>query len=208
MKETELARKVIAWLEEKGWDVYQEVQIRELGPIADIVAIKDGKVWAIECKTAYGSGVLGQADRWYTDFKSVAVPFRGRGYAKGRKDVGIIAVYGNGEVSIAVDAPEMEWHHESKVFINTVTDRHKTFCVAGSPGGGHLTAYKLTMEKVENFVSENPGCTARQIVDELGKMHYASEAGARGSLSTSMQTHEFEFYEVDTSVRPARYYLK
>lgn len=37
MKETELAKVVIRYLEEMGWDVYQEVQPHAQGPVADIV---------------------------------------------------------------------------------------------------------------------------------------------------------------------------
>ena len=36
--EVDLGKKIIPWLERNGWEVYQEVQFRGYGGIADIVA--------------------------------------------------------------------------------------------------------------------------------------------------------------------------
>src|SRR5690606_4362918 len=50
--------------------------------IADIVAVKDNKVWVIETKLAFGSKVIEQAYFWhpYADYISIAVP---RNYKNG-----------------------------------------------------------------------------------------------------------------------------
>jgi len=42
MKETELVKGVIAWLQDMKWDVYQEVQVFSYGAIADIVGLFNG----------------------------------------------------------------------------------------------------------------------------------------------------------------------
>jgi len=52
MKETDLAERVINWLEDQHWEIYQEVQFRGYGGIADIVAVRAGYLWIIECKTS------------------------------------------------------------------------------------------------------------------------------------------------------------
>ena len=64
MKETVLAEKVIAWLEDYGWDVYQEVQIFPAGEVCDIVAVQNRIVWAIETKTTFCLAVIAQAEKW------------------------------------------------------------------------------------------------------------------------------------------------
>ena len=45
MKETDLAKPIIFYLEEHGWDVYQEVIIH--GRIADIVATFGKLTWIL-----------------------------------------------------------------------------------------------------------------------------------------------------------------
>jgi hypothetical protein len=76
LKETEVAAAVVAWLEEAGWDVYQEVQVKRFGRIADIVAVMERRVWIIECKTSLSMAVIGQAYDWQESvhWVSVAVP--------------------------------------------------------------------------------------------------------------------------------------
>lgn len=74
--EQDLAQVVVAWLEEQGWEVYQEVMAWAGGPIADIVARKDGQYWIIEVKRRLNLTVLAQAARWgeHAHMVSVALP--------------------------------------------------------------------------------------------------------------------------------------
>jgi hypothetical protein len=76
LKETEVAAAVIAWLEDRGWDVYQEVKVRDHGRVADIVAVQERRVWVVECKTSLSLTVIGQAYDWQESvhWVSVAVP--------------------------------------------------------------------------------------------------------------------------------------
>ena len=81
MKETDLARAVVSYLESSGWDVYQEVlrNPHSMGgygsPRCDIFAVKGGVRWAIECKMSLGFRVLEQVEKWkgYANMVSVAV---------------------------------------------------------------------------------------------------------------------------------------
>lgn len=101
MRETELAKSVITWLEGNGWDVYQEVQPLRCDRVADIVAVSGPTLWIIECKTTLGLSVMAQALLWigWAHYVSVAVPdarhSRGRSYAYGclEQDTGLIEVY-------------------------------------------------------------------------------------------------------------------
>ena len=75
--ETALAARVVSWLEVQHFDVYQEVEHR--GDVADIIAVRAGLVWAIECKTTLSLAVMAQAARWQTHYRSLAVPM-GKNY--------------------------------------------------------------------------------------------------------------------------------
>jgi len=72
--EAELAARVVNWLREDGWKVYQEVD--GPGGIADIVAVKGTTTAVVECKLALNLTVLEQAARWipYSYFSCIAVP--------------------------------------------------------------------------------------------------------------------------------------
>jgi hypothetical protein len=50
----------LVWLESNGWTVHQEVQLTGLGRTVDIIAEKDNKLWAIECKNTFTESVLDQ----------------------------------------------------------------------------------------------------------------------------------------------------
>ena len=76
MKETDLAKSVIAWLQDLKWEVYQEVQVFSYGPIADIVATFGAITWVVETKISFSLKVMSQAEQWtpFSNLVSVAVP--------------------------------------------------------------------------------------------------------------------------------------
>lgn len=62
--ETDLAEKVVEWLQAQQWEVFQEVQLDSFGRIADIVAVSGPLLWVIECKTSQSFAVFEQAFQW------------------------------------------------------------------------------------------------------------------------------------------------
>lgn len=198
MKETELAASVIAWLEARDWDVYQEVQLSGYGGRADIVAVLDSKwVWVIECKMSLGLEVIGQAMMWQAHYRSVAVPAPrrwtrasqvGRAVAVQYARVGVLAVSRGGSIYEDSPAPLMRQHHAAAVRIRERLDPlQKVLVPAGSNAGGYLTPYRYAIMQVREYVEAHPGCTLQQIMDELGKMHYASETGAKQTLRLRLE---------------------
>jgi len=106
-----------------------------------------------------------------------------------------------------VKPPEGEGFYRVKEYIKQLTELHKTFALAGSSKGGHLTDYKLSMIEVKEFVSNNPGCTVREVVDELGALHYAHENSAKANLISTLEFVE-DWCTVDRSTRPPRLFMK
>lgn len=223
IKETDLAEAVIAWLEDQHWDVYQEVQIRGYGGIADIVAVQGPLVWVVECKTSLTWTVIEQAKRWRTHFRSIAVPSVRKPSYSGRTTayhacrqlfkIGVLEVLriGNHSWSIneKVSAPLMREHHPfAKHIRESLKPEHKTYARAGSTAGGHLTPYKATINIVKRFIRENPGCTLTEIMTDDGRWHYASNKSARSSIRSALETFESNWCRVDKSARPWRYYIR
>jgi hypothetical protein len=221
VKETRVAEKVIGWLEAQHWEIYQEVKVRSYGGVADIVAVQNGLVWVIECKRSLTLKVLAQARLWRVHFRSIAVPaLRKPGYerqtaydiAKNYLKVGVITVdYLSQAYSInqVVPPPLMrEYHQFAKQFQSLLTEEHKTFAKAGQAKGGYWTPYKSTIQACKKFIKDNPGCTMKEMIDYLGRMHYASDKSAIGTLRVNFQTIEKDWVRVDTSERPFRLYIR
>ena len=231
MKETELAEAVIAWLEEQHWDVYQEVQVYSLGSIADIVAVRGPIVYVIECKTSLTLTVLDQARRWRSHLRSVAVPKRKqKRYRSHDRDsaydiasrfyeIGVLEVSKHTSFDESVETWDVDevvrpklkrdFHLSSQRIRETLLPGHKTHKKAGSPSvGGHWTPYKSTINLVKRFIKNNPGCTFREIGDDLGKMHYSSIASAIGNLRAALMNWESHWCRVDMDSKPYRCYIK
>jgi hypothetical protein len=220
VSEADLAKKVIAWLEEQHWDVYQEVVFKHQSARADIVAVRAGLVWVIETKTSLTLAVLEQASNWCAHLRSIAVPGcfsdgggRGTAYGIARNylKIGIIEVGGKrGYVCEVVDPPIMrEYHNCAKRMRSQLKEEHKHYLAAGSNGGGYYTPYRETMEHVRRFIAAHPGCTLKQIMDDLkGLHHYASTASARSGVRTALSNWESDWCEVRMDGQKFTYYLK
>jgi hypothetical protein len=199
MTEVELAKQVIDWLKKDNWEVYQEVQIYGWGtPTADIVAVgyTDNKIpliWIIECKTSFGIAVAAQADYWRRNmaatYVSVAIPNcdinNNRGHAflyRHIKELGlgiILARHG----ALELLNPKVIRSHWSrrKDTLNMLMDAHKDYAEAGNPNGKKLTPFGITSNEVVRHVSRNPGCTIKEVLDNI-YTHYSSRACASGAI--------------------------
>ena len=219
MTEELLASNVISWLEEQHWDIYQEVQFHQNASIADIVAVRNGQLWVIECKQSLTLTVLEQAYRWKTHLRSVAVPRtktrrqqkRVLAYkiAKDYLRVGVLEVSQFGEVFLKVPAPIMrEYHNQSVYYKSLLKDEHKHYAKAGTRNGGYYTPYQDTIKRVKDFISNNPGCTLKEIMDFIGRSHYSNKQSARQSLRTALEHWESEWCCIKVIERKNYYFIK
>ncbi len=212
--EADVARPVVAWLEEQHWDVYQEVQFINYGKVADIVAVRHKLLWVIEVKKSLTLSVLDQAYRWATPLRSIAVP-----KAKKQRDVaerlarayfkvGIIEVGKSSNYSLGVyekqPAPLLRGNYPTTRMLSKLTEKHKHYAEAGSNKRNHLTPYKNTMDDVKYFITKNPGCAIKDIYEDLGKCHYASQASMKSSIQTSLDKYE-DWCLIDKTERPWKF---
>ena len=197
--EQELAAIVVDRLKAEGWEVFQEVQV--FSTVADIVAKKDSKLWIIETKTSLNLDVLGQAYDWrhFADMVSVAVPLsrhsRGRNFAHvvcRQLNIGLITVSStigwDNKPHWYIEVPAKDTTNDPILrqrLENSFCDLHKTWSKAGSPAGGHLTNFKLTNLNAIEYVKDNPGCTIKQLVDNIDT-HYANKNSAKSSILSAL----------------------
>jgi hypothetical protein len=187
--EVELAKRVVAYFEHDGWDVYQEVGCGSC--TADLVIIREPVIGVVECKTSFGLAVIAQAHHWkrYAHVSYVAVPgaFKrsgGRGLGQmicKEKGIGIIHV-NKWEVKQLL-APRLTRRIYKRI---KVREEHKTWAPAGTNGGGRWTPFRNTVKEMEQYVLRHPGCTMKEMMKGIDH-HYSSDSSARSSLSMYMR---------------------
>ncbi len=178
--EVEVAEKVVAWLEDLKWEVYQEVPVG--AGVADIVAVQGPVQWVIETKTGMSMQLLKQLDSRIgcAHMVSAAVPYGARSEIPYRLlkalGVGLLLLY-CGEVQERLRptffrriARPIELH-----------ESQKTFAKAGSPGGSHWSPFKTTSREVIGWVTANPGCTLRDMLTNV-RHHYDGLASAKRNI--------------------------
>ena len=219
MKESDLASHVVDWLENQHWDVYQEVRMfGYAGKTIDIVAVRAGVYWAIECKTSLSLTVLGQANehrRFHR--RSVAIPQqRSRRLSTGQTfalqvaekyGIGILRV-GDYEVREQVKAPLCR---RARSCIETVKkhlfEEQKYYRKAGSTEGHTWTPYQKTMRALYRLIAEKPGITLKEIMAGL-EHHYATDASARQCIPNALETWGKEWCRVDRDGKVRKYYIR
>ena len=197
--EAQLAFIVENFLKSKGWTVYKEVKPNSLNMIADIVAVKDKKIWIIETKLNYGTKVLDQAYKWlnYAHYVSIAVPNSKHvshvlDHFMNHYGIGKIFVIPEvdktkGIVSIKKD-PKNNKEVIDLAIWNSLHEEQKD-SIAGTKGGGYITPYKLTIKSVKDYLKYNPRSTIEDIVHNINH-HYTSKSVAINTLSKTLSEVE------------------
>lgn len=211
MKETDLGEILVDWLKKNKpeWEVYQEIRpSKYVGtPVADIVCVnRDNYVWVIEIKKNLNLDVIRQAVSWAVDYRSIAIRLPKTKSADSNARWWLQRInsdWGVGSLIIHPDFSsrqvvehktpkqyELACYHRTD-FVKTVLDgKTKGFAQAGSNEGGYWTPYKESMIKVREYVEKHPGCGVGDIVDALGKLHYANAHSARTNLVKALNNIE------------------
>ena len=200
MKETELAKSVIVWLKAQHWEVYQEVQPTSCARVADIVAVSGRLVWIIECKTSLSLALLEQSIEWrgYAHYISVAVPYPKRSCAGHRVADMFLRQHGIGKIEtgkygwsssggVDQDIPARLNRKLVRDIKKDLCEKHKTYAEAGNADGRRWTPFKNTVNELNAVVRDNPGICLKDAIDKT-RHHYASDSGARASISQYLQT--------------------
>ncbi len=201
--EQELAGKLVKWLKDQHWDVYQEVQMHQGGNIADIVAAQGPLLWVIECKKTMSLELLGQALEWrkYSNFTSVCIPYASRRYSKGRTAAKHL-LKSNGIGLIEIREEKTGYKHATDVDVSirpalrrsispslkkSLNEKQKTYARAGNANGRRWTPFQQTCVEINKIVKRRPGITLKDLVDALPQHHYASDKTARSTIGRYAQ---------------------
>lgn len=183
MKESDLAKIIIKELESEGYEIYSEVLHSPGSKIADIVAVKDGYYISIETKMSMNLTLLEQAWFWKDKVHETYICYptsrKANKFAMDMcKDLGIgVYLYSkkkgylnksvNSSVCNDPDLPQLyEQQKES---------------VSGTSGGGHVTPFKITRDKLIEYVKEEKECSLISAIKNIDH-HYSSDRSAKQAL--------------------------
>ncbi len=196
--ETDLARAVVAWLTEFGWEVYQEVQPQRNGAVADLVAVRRQVVWVIECKRSLSLALLEQAHGWLgrAHCVSIATP-RARRQPRGHQfaaealrltGMGWLEVdpSGRGEPVAQRVKPAIGRTAAVAPLRAALDERHKTYAPAGNAQSRRWTPFQRTSEAIRATVAAQPGILLSDLVVALAH-HYRTDTAARGTLAKRLR---------------------
>jgi hypothetical protein len=209
--EVDIAGAVVTWLRDRGWTVYQEVQMGHMGRRIDIVAELDRRLWAIECKRVHSWEVIEQAMYWIGVAHWVSVATAGRmrrtiPQQRFHQMLGVgwlhVDFYGIEEVVPAT------LHRRLNAFCHLrdyLCEGQQTVGTAGSQSD-YYTNFRSTREQVTKLVAKNPGLTMKEIVDRGEGYHYASSSTARASLAKWIGKGVIPGIEAVREGKTVRYY--
>jgi len=184
--EVDVARAAIAAIKADGWEIYQEVPYH--GRTCDIVAVRDGNIWAIEAKRALNLKVVDQAmnHRLYAHYIGVCVPRPARDPTfaldvMAHYGIGVVMVDGPETVATVIQ-PEFA-DNPMNALRDALREGHKTFAEAGTNSGRSLTPFRQTALQVRALVFRSPGLTVRQVVRGVDHHYRSNTAAARGIVT-------------------------
>ena len=182
LTEVQLAKPIIAYLEERGWDVYQEVLI--YGKVADIVATFGKLTYIIECKTSLSLKLLEQAYNWRgkANFVSIAIP-ASSSYGDFTRDLLIRNKIGTFSVrySEVYENIHPQLNRKTINIQKFIRPEHKIWAEAGSQHG-YYTPFQRTKQNIEYEIKKHPNGILFKDFIKLTEHHYSTEATARSCL--------------------------
>ncbi len=185
--EESLGKIMVEYLTSLHWEVFQEVETRQQGSRADIVARRGPIVGVIECKRSFGLPVLEQAYEWreHAHFIWIAT---WSGNPRGRLVYRLLEDFGIGWWKIYVGdvreavAPRFNRRPPRlSELTQCLVPQRQAFGAAGSARGGHWTPFRATCHELERIAKETPGVSLRDALSQF-KHHYANTKSAMCAL--------------------------
>lgn len=209
MQEQDLFDPIKEWLEEKGYEVYAEVEM-PFGR-ADVVGKNHPAYCVVEMKTSLNLEVISQAIRWQGMFHYIyiAVPRRRRPIPAiankilHENRIGLLEVDVNYVWTRIPARYNRPYYPYSKKISKYLYEEQKTWVKGGSNEGGYVTPYKITMSRIKEYLKrqryryhgieeEDGGWRTINEILEYCETHYQNP---KSSLAKALQDFENDWCE-------------
>lgn len=208
VSEAELAAVVVRWLDALGYEVFQEVELRNGGIRADIVARRGPELTIVETKTTASLALLYQtmerrrfAHRVYA---GIGLGRGARAYAElctelgiGLLEIGLGTAGSDWDVERVEElAPSRRWNSRPLKLASRLRPEHKTSAAAGSPAGGHFSRWRDTCAQLERVAAQHPGIALKAALAQVTH-HYSSARVAASSLAGQIRAGALPGIRID-----------
>jgi hypothetical protein len=213
IREADIALPALRWIEAQGWDCYPEAQLKHAGGRADIAAVRGQILWIIEAKIAFSLSLLEQAYAWVNlaHYVSVVISrrrLRNTMFAEHLcRSVGIGVIYVDSDSAVYETLPPRLHRSAALSARRAISELHqdmKKYTPGGRSSDGFSTPWKRTMDAVQEYIVENPGCTIREIIDVV-PTHYSNSRTARSSIPVWLRDERFPI-RVENDGKLLRFY--
>lgn len=215
MKETELFKPVKDWLEERGYEVFAEVQAWG-GARADIIGRNRPVIAAVELKTSLTMELIDQAIKWraFCHYVYIAIPMRQKPIpAFVRKilienRIGVLEVDTRYFQSVHVKQPARfnrpygKTRGSVRTWDELLKEEHKTWVQGGNAGGGYVTPYALTIDRVKRYLQMKRDWTPLNEILDHCETHYSNP---KAGLSQALRNFESDWCEAKIINRRLHY---
>jgi hypothetical protein len=216
IKESDLYQPVKRFLEDAGYEVYAEVEPKLSGnwnARADVIGYNKPAVCIVEMKTSLSVELIEQAYKWlpHAHYIYVAVPWRKKKVPTfilkllNNFGIGVLEVNSYGRAVTTQRAKFNRPRHKHD-WSRILLPQHQTWVEGGNAGGGYVTPYKLTIERVKQYLSRNPHrwFSMQEILDHC-ETHYSNP---KNSLSKALREFEHAWCETRIEKRKLQYRIK
>jgi hypothetical protein len=212
--EKDLGLLVKVWLIAEDWDCFPEAQIRQRGPRADLIAIKDSLLWVIETKLSLNLQVIEQALRWRdlgALYTSIAVLKPKRKYHQKFtwhsnfvdrffRQEGLGLIFGDLLDNTVIEAIPPRLHRynyqRSKNIIAQLDPRMKLYIPGSTSKEGFSSPYQRTIENAITFIAAQKTCSINELLTNI-KTHFRVRAKARNFLIKHLCQHSALSYRLE-----------
>ena len=180
MKETELAQKFVTYY--SSYDLYFEVDYA--GHSIDIVGLVNNISISIEVKTTFNFKVLEQAlqNKPYFNYSYIAVPSFKYPYFQEQLctdyGIGLLVYERKYNVDHIYELVKPKLNRLTNDKLKSRLNNNSKRSIPGSPSGaGKVTAFKVTVENMVNYVERYPGCKLKDMISKISH-HYNTDKAA------------------------------
>jgi hypothetical protein len=186
MKEVDLGKHIISFLEKSNYKIYQEVDCKSRG--IDIVGVstKDTHTIAVELKLTFNIKLIEQAynNRSYCHYSYLAVPSAKHNNSR-RFAIEVCRDYGIGIIEYVKSTGQtrelVKPSRNNNPETITIFEDKASYSEAGSPDGKRWTPFKQTCVHINEHLSKNPGITINELVKNINH-HYANPNSAKTTI--------------------------
>jgi hypothetical protein len=185
VSEKDLAKIIVDYFENQGYETYKEVTERGGKPRADIIAVKDNQYVVIECKTTLNLKLLEQSYYWkprsHKTFISIPTS---RGTRSKSFGYTMCRDYGIGILEVNMKSKEVIERSPSS--ITTEPDLPRLYeeqkdSIAGVSSGDYITPFKLTCRRLVNYIKENKESPLNKALESI-EHHYSNNGSAKNAI--------------------------